>query len=132
MVALKEFEKFMVDLSILTGKAPTCYGKKAANDKQLDYMIEVYHKALRGYEFEDIETAFCDGGLRKEIVDGFGLNVDVIEKYIVMARNRRVGRKEEEVGLGEFKPIPQKCKEALREIGIDIDELTEDKTMEEK
>jgi hypothetical protein len=132
LVALKEFKKFMVDLSILTGKAPTCYGKKAADDKQLDYMIEVYHRAIRGYEFADIEAAFNDSGLRKEIVDGFGLNVDVIEKYIVMARNRRVGRKDKEVGLGEFKPIPRECKEALRDLGIDIDELTEDKAMEEK
>lgn len=121
----------MVDLSILTGKAPTCYGKKAADDKQLDYMIEVYHRAIRGYEFADINSAFCDSGLRKEIVDGFGLNVDVIEKYIVLNRNRRKGRKEEKVGLGDFNPMPEDCKEALRGIGIDIQNPTDSKSIKE-
>lgn len=130
MITLKEFTKFIADLSILTGKAPTCYGKKAADDKQLNYMISVYHRALRGYEFEDIEAAFSDSGLRKEIVDGFGLNVDVIEKYIVIHRNRRSRGKEIKEEIGERKAPPKECNEYLKDIGIDIEKLANDKMME--
>lgn len=131
MITLKEFTKFIADLSILTGKAPTCYGKKAANDKQLDYMIEVYHKTLKGYEFADIEAAFNDSGLRKEIVDGFGLNVDVIEKHIVIHRNRRSGKnKESKKEVGDREAPPKECNKFLKDLGIDIEKLANDKIME--
>lgn len=131
MVALKEFKKLMIDLSILTGKTPTAYGKAPKSDKQLDYMVEVYHRELRCHEYEDIKEAFQDGRLRQEIVDGFGLNVNVIEKYIVIHRNRRTNSQKEEVGKkGEFKQdMPRECVEALAEIGIDVSKLSSDKAI---
>lgn len=131
MVALKEFKKLMINLSILTGKTPTAYGKAPKDDEQLDYMIEVYHKELRSYENEDIVAAFKDNRLRQEVVDGFGLNVNVIEKYIVIHRNRRTNNaKEETEKLGEFKQaMPKECVEALAEIGIDVSKLAKDKAI---
>lgn len=119
----------MVDLSILTGKTPTCYGNKAIDDKQLDYMIEVYHRELRGNDIEDITNAFKDRGLRDEIVTGFSLNVNVIEKYILIHKNRRNGEREKK--MGDFKyDAPEDCKKALSEIGINIGQLAEDKSID--
>lgn len=131
MVALKEFKKLLIDLSILTGKTPTAYGKAPKDDEQLVYMVEVYHRELRHHEYDDIKGAFQDSRLRQEVVDGFGLNVNVIEKYIVIHRNRRMNNaKEETEKLGEFKQsMPKECVEALAEIGIDVSKLSSDKAI---
>ena len=129
MVALKEFKKMMVDLSILTGKSPTCYGNKATDDKQLDYMIEVYHREIKGNDINDITNAFKDRRLRDEISAGFGLNVNVIEKYILIHKNRRSSSEEKK--MGDFKyDAPEDCKKALSKMGIDIGQLADDKSLD--
>lgn len=132
MVELKEFKKLMVDLSILTGKTPTAYGKSPKNDDQLDYMIEVYHQELKNNDCKDIEAAFQDRRLREEITSGYSLNVSVIEKYIVIHRNKRNGKTNNQAEeRGERKAPPAECNEYLKKIGIDVNKLAESKSYEE-
>ena len=128
---LKKFKKLMADISILTGKTPVVYGKAPQDDTQLDYMIEVYHRALKHHDQVDIESAFSDSALRQEIVKGYSLNVDVIEKYVLIHRNRRVGKKKEKIeAIGDFKKaMPLSCVKALGKLGINVGKLAEEKSL---
>lgn len=131
MISYPEFKRLMIDLSIATGKNVTAFGKKATDDEQLDYMLNVFHKNLRHNDNGDIVAAFEDKRLRHEISEGYNLSVDVIEKYI---QNHRSKRLYEENGGGQEIPfskgVPTDCVEKLKSIGIDIAKIAEDKGME--
>ncbi len=133
VISLDDFKKLMRDLSILTGKTPTVYGKAPTSQENLNYMIEVYHREIRHYDYRDIETAFNDRRLRDEIEKSYGLSLSMIEKYIVIHKNGREGKeKAENEEKGKFEArIPTNCKESLKELGIDIEKIAEAKQMEE-
>ena len=100
-------------------------------DDQLNYMIEVYYRALNHHESNDLEAAFKDSALRQEIVKGYSLNVDVIEKYVLIHRNRRAGKKKARVeDIGEFRQaMSGKDVAALKTIGIHVDKLASSKAI---
>lgn len=133
MISFDDFKKLMRDLSILTGKTPTAYGKAPTSQENLDYMIEVYHREVRHYDYRDIEAAFSDRRLRDEIEKSYSLSLSIIEKYIVIYKNGREGkeRSSEDEG-GKFEAgIPRECKKDLKEMGIYIQKIAEAKQIKE-
>jgi aminopeptidase N len=127
VISLDDFKKLMRDLSILTGKTPTAYGKAPTSQDNLNYMIEVYHREIRNYDHRDIEAAFGDRRLREEIEKSYSLSLSMIEKYVMIYKNSREG-KERAMGeeWGKFEAgIPRECKKSLKELGIDLQKIAE-------
>ena len=131
MVSKIAFKELMSKISILTGKTPVAFGKPPQDAKELDYMIGVYYDSIKEYNTDDIINAFKDDRLIQEISAGYSLNVYILEKYIQIHKNRRTGiKKETSEEIGDFKQnMPIDCVEILKDIGINVAKLANDKSI---
>jgi hypothetical protein len=128
VIKLEEFKQLMRDFSIVTGKTPTVYGKAPNTPEKLDYMISVYHRELKRYDHDDIIAAFHDKQLRQEASVSFSLNVNIIEKYILIYKNNKPSKKELNREDAFKSKVPKECVDKLSELGIDISKIAKDKT----
>jgi hypothetical protein len=127
VIKLEEFKQLMRDLSILTGKTPTVYGKAPNTPEKLDYMIEVYHRELKRYDREFILKAFQDKGLRQEMSVSFSLNVNIIEKYVLIHKNNKPSKRSMNEDQAFRSKVPKDCVKALEKLGINISKIAEGK-----
>ena len=96
------------------------------------FQLEVYHRELRGNEYQDIKAAFQDRRLREDIVNGYSLNVNVLEKYIQIHRAKRIGDKRDDHDANNNRYVlpGDKSIKTLKKIGIDLSGLAGGKTIE--
>ena len=129
MIKLEEFKQLMRDLSIVTGKTPTVYGKAPNTPEKLDYMIEVYHREMKRYDTDDIIAAFHDRQLRQEASVSFSLNVNIIEKYVLIHKNNKPSKRDVDEDQAFRSKVPKDCVKALEKLGINISKIAEGKVI---